>query len=96
MICMENTRQMPEMHMSLVPMLQRVPSIAESPHGTISVSSESVQYNSHGSSIGSAIEANEILTTNTIGQKTKESDKTTHGYQSMVTNCTCFRDMFRC
>lgn len=37
------TRQMPDMHISFVPILQGVPSAAESPHGTINVSSESVQ-----------------------------------------------------
>lgn len=37
------TLQIPEMHMSFRPMLHGVPSAAESPHGTISVSSESVQ-----------------------------------------------------
>lgn len=42
---------MPAMHMSFVPILQGVPSFAESPHGTINVSSESVQYSSHGSSM---------------------------------------------
>lgn len=41
---------MPDMHKSFVPRLHGVPSAAESPHGTINVSSESVQYSSHGSS----------------------------------------------
>lgn len=41
---------MPEMHISFLPIVHGVPSAAESPHGTINVSSESVQYNSHGSS----------------------------------------------
>lgn len=39
----ELTLQMPDMHISFVPILQGVPSAAESPHGTIKVSSESVQ-----------------------------------------------------
>lgn len=37
------------MHMSLVPTLHGVPSNTESPHGTITVSSVSVQYSSQGS-----------------------------------------------
>jgi hypothetical protein len=37
------TLQMPLMHMSLVPTLHGVPSITDSPHGTITVSSVSVQ-----------------------------------------------------
>lgn len=37
--------------MSLVPMRQGVPSAANCPNGTITVSSTSVQYNSHGSSL---------------------------------------------
>lgn len=41
---------MPDMHISFVPILHGVPSTAESPHGTINESSESVQYSSHGSS----------------------------------------------
>lgn len=39
------TRHIPAIHMSLVPILHGVPSAAESPHGTMTVSSESVQYN---------------------------------------------------
>lgn len=51
---------MPAMHISFVPILHGVPSIAESPHGTINESSESVQYSSHGSSIDHRIKINEI------------------------------------
>lgn len=40
---------MPAMHISLVPTLHGVPSRAASPHGTITLSSVSVQYSSHGS-----------------------------------------------
>lgn len=39
----EPTRQMPDMHISFVPILQGVPFSAESPHATIIVSSLSVQ-----------------------------------------------------
>lgn len=45
------TLQIPAMHISFVPILHGVPSVAESPHGTMTVSSESVQYNLQGSSM---------------------------------------------
>lgn len=48
------------MHISFVPILHGVPSAAESPHGTITVSSESVQYSSQGSSTKINICVNKI------------------------------------
>lgn len=50
MLTFLNTLQIPAMHISLDPILHGVPSAAESPKGTIIVSSVSVQYNSQGSS----------------------------------------------
>lgn len=84
------TRQMPEMHISLVPILQRVPSAAESPQGTINVSSESVQYSSHGSSKrrNIYIQLKTFMTMFLISMNT-------YGYQNMATICTFCHDMFR-
>lgn len=45
------TLQMPEMHTSLEITLHGVPSAAYSPHGTITVSLASLQYNWHGSPV---------------------------------------------
>lgn len=79
---------MPEIHMSFVPILHDVPSAAESPQGTINVSSESVQYNSHGSS--------EPKKTLIYLMQKNCLIIFTYDYRSTATNCISFLDTSRC